>query len=101
MARGKKSVTQVDTDAAWSFLDGVSKTWLADLAVDLVRRNAGDENLDGMPLVDAIIREAEPITNVRQDTAAVMRARSSAVKGEARDASGDEGDEGDEVALFI
>lgn len=63
----KKPTTQVESREACSFLDGFSKAALADLVVDLVRRNAGDEDLDGAALVAAITAEAEPVMILRGD----------------------------------
>lgn len=80
----KKPTTQVECRGAWSFIDDVSKAWLADLAVDLVRRNAGDEDLDGLALVDALIAEARPITAARGDERAVDAARKRSVRALAR-----------------
>jgi len=47
--------------------DRMSKSALFDLVVDLVRRNVGDERLDGAALVDAIIEEFEPVRHARRD----------------------------------
>lgn len=85
MSAGKKPMTQAETHAAFAFIDSVSKAWLADLVIDLVRRNAGDEMLDGLGLVGAIISEAQPITEVRGDEKAVNAARKSALRGAERD----------------
>lgn len=63
----KKPITQVESREACSFLDGFSKAALADLVVDLVRRNAGNEDLDGAELVAAIVAEAEPVMVARGD----------------------------------
>ena len=67
MSTGKKPITQVDSHEAWSFLSGFSKAALADIVVDLVRRNAGSEDLDGAELVAAITADAEPVMIARGD----------------------------------
>jgi hypothetical protein len=86
MARGlKKGETQTDSSAVRWFIDSVSKAFLADLVIDFARRNAGNEDLDGIELVDAIIAEADPIATARGDEKTVATARKNAMKGASKD----------------
>lgn len=63
----KKSITQAESDAVYAFFAGLSKPALADAVIDLVRRNQGDENLDGMDLVTAIAAEIDPVMVARDE----------------------------------
>lgn len=51
--------------AIW--FDHVSKAFLADLVIDFARRNAGDEDLDGLALLHKVVEEAEPVAVARGD----------------------------------
>lgn len=62
-----KSLTQVSSREAYALFERMSKSALFDLVVDLVRRSAGDDRLDGPELVDAVIEEFEPVRHVRRD----------------------------------
>ena len=64
----KKQTTQTPpSGSAATYLDAFSKTALADLVVDLLRLNAGTQDLDGLQLVDAVEKAMGPIAVVRGD----------------------------------
>ncbi len=48
-------------------LDKLSKFALADLVTDLLRQNAGDENLDGIELARAVAAAFSPVAAARGD----------------------------------
>lgn len=85
MTPRNKPPTQTDSNEALTFFSGVSKAWLVDVVVDLVRRNTGDEQLDGLELVDTVTREAHPITSVRDEELALVRAFNRAFPRESRE----------------
>lgn len=63
----KKGISFVRDYEARVVLDLASKAALIDLVVDLLRRNAGDESLDGHPLIDAFVEAMEPVAVARGD----------------------------------
>lgn len=66
MATSKGIVTVRDPVARLA-LDSLSKHALADLVVDLLRIQAGNEKLDGEPLIEALTHAYFPIARVRND----------------------------------
>lgn len=67
MSASKKPSALVSDPFARRVLDSVSKAALLDLVADLLRRNAGDETLDGEPLALAFEEAMEPIARMRRD----------------------------------
>lgn len=67
MRHNKKPITQSSDRGVEAWMEDVSKAFLADLVIDLIRRNEGNEDLDGGDLLQAIIEDAEPITTARGD----------------------------------
>lgn len=67
MAINKKSIQQSDTPEMDDLHAALSKAALMDIVIDLVRRNAGDETLDGADLARAIVSEGEPVLRIRGD----------------------------------
>lgn len=67
MTLNKKSITQSRDPGVDAWIGNVSKAFLADLVIDLIRRNEGSEDLDGADLLRAIVEDAEPIAVARQD----------------------------------
>ena len=64
---GSKPILFAQDLVARLALNSLSKFALADLVVDLLRRNAGDEHLDGEPLAQALVEAFEPVAAVRGD----------------------------------
>ncbi len=62
-----KQITQTRDRIARATIDSVSKHALADLVIDLLRQNAGDENLDGEPLAVAFVKAFTPVAAARGD----------------------------------
>lgn len=67
MRLNKKPISQSSDRGVEAWMEQVSKAFLADLVIDLIRRNEGNEDLDGADLLTAIIADAEPITVARND----------------------------------
>lgn len=64
---GKKTQTQVSDRTARIILDKMSKAAALDLVVDLLRRCAGNETLDGAELILALDEANEPVRVARGD----------------------------------
>lgn len=62
-----KPVVMSHDPGALAFIDTFSKNALADIVIDLLRQNAGNERLDGTALITAIRKAAEPVMRVRGD----------------------------------
>lgn len=60
-------MTQTRHRATEAAVMSLSKAALADIVVDLIRQQEGDELLDGQRLAIAVAQAAEPICNVRKD----------------------------------
>lgn len=67
MAINKKSIQQSDAPEMDDLHAALSKAALMDIVIDLVRRNAGDETLDGVELARAIIEEGSAVLAIRGD----------------------------------
>ena len=67
MGTFKKGVVQSDTPEIDALHSALSKAALMDIVIDLVRRNAGDEMLDGVDLAQAIVTEGTPVLIARGD----------------------------------
>lgn len=63
----KKSQRFLSDRHARLALDSLSKAALADLVVDLLRRNAGDETLDGAAFIEVLEEAAAPVLGFRGD----------------------------------
>lgn len=68
----KKKTATVDLTALLT-IGSVSKAALVDLVADLLRRNAGDEELNGEALAAAFVEAHEPIALLRGDKAPTIR----------------------------
>jgi hypothetical protein len=99
-AFNKKSITQSHDPGVVCWFETVSKAALADLVIDLARRNYGeDDQLDGVELLKQVRSDAEAVFRAREDRlpethewetstarwmkrfSATDRARSSSVQG--------------------
>lgn len=72
MAINKKDVQQSEAPEVDNLHAALSKAALMDIVIDLVRRNAGDETLDGVDLARAILAEGGPVLAIRGDKLPVV-----------------------------
>lgn len=68
----KKRAATVNALALYN-INAASKAALVDLVADLLRRNAGNEELDGEALAAAFVEAMEPVAMLRGDPAPKVR----------------------------